>query len=280
MTAPRPGQSADDDATLAPRERALLEESVRPVAGRSVRATITIALVVAAFLVGLVHPWDWLAGASRSPVAGDRATGQAPGSGGPGQGGNGQGGIATPAPTDTPAPGSDAAAAAVCAYPQSWRSATIQDWAGRRARVWTAVDVVTASGPLDSSIPFQVVAGDRFTAIGWCAPVLGPDRPPLTMRGVLFRVDAGAATPEPYRLLEPAAPNALGELWAPTGSATWPAGRYVIELATPSGSWVRWLGLELRVSPVLVATPSPVPSPAGSPDASTSPSSSPATSAP
>ena len=274
MTAQRPGRPADDDATFAPGERALLEESVRPVVSRSRGALLTLTLVILAFAIGLVRPWDWLAttnGASGAPA--DGRTGSGSGDAGT-AGGNGGAG-ATPAliPSQSPAPGSDAAAALTCAYPQSWRSATLQDWAGRRAHVWTAVDAVTASGPLDPGIPFQPVVGDRFTALGWCAPVIGPDRPPLDARGTLFRIDGGTATPEPYQRLQPDGPNALGELWAPAGAATWAPGRYLIEVATPAGTWARWIGLELRDGPAVAATPGPGAS--GAPSASPQPFTSP-----
>jgi hypothetical protein len=230
---------------------------VGPVGGSRRGATLTTVLVALAFVVGFVRPWDWLgssAAATASGVPGASVPATAQGSGGPG------GTPGAPSASPTPAPGSDAAAAQTCAYPQSWRSATIQEWAGRAARVWTAVDATVAGGPLDPSIPFQVIAGDRFSALGWCAPVLGPDRPPESAVGRLFRIAGGGATEPPLRLLEPAAPNPLGELWIPAaagavGTVTWPAGRYVIELATPSGSWTRWIGIELRVTPQPVLSP-------------------------
>ena len=144
---------------------------------------------------------------------------------------------ATPAgPTPTPAPGSVEAAAQVCAYPQGWRSATLQNYAGRRALVWTAVDAVSATGPLDPSIPFEGVAGDTFTAIGWCAPVDGPDRPPDGTTARLFRVADGRATPEPYVRLHPAAPNPLGELWGPVGSPAASPGPGATPAASPAVS--------------------------------------------
>ena len=48
----------------------------------------------------------------------------------------------------------------------------------------------------------------------------------------------------------PPSPTPLGELWVPTPRASasaraWPMGRYVIELRSPSGGYVRYLGLDL-----------------------------------
>ncbi len=196
----------------------MLEEAIRPVAKRGRGPTFTIALVVLAFVLGVVRPWDWLPNGGAASDA--RPGGEAAATGALVTGSGDAGGTgATPAgPTPTPAPGSVEAAAQVCAYPQGWRSATLQNYAGRRALVWTAVDAVSATGPLDPSIPFEGVAGDTFTAIGWCAPVDGPDRPPDGTTARLFRVADGRATPEPYVRLHPAAPNPLGELWGPVGS--------------------------------------------------------------
>src|SRR4029077_9798899 len=124
-----------------------------------------------------------------------------------------------------------------------WRSATIQTWAGRRARIWTAVDVARGSGARDPAIDFQVVAGEDFTAIGWCAPVTGDERPPAGVTGRLFRVlDDGGVVEEPYARREPPAPSALGELWVPVDGPQapvdgWPTGRYVITLSTADGTW-------------------------------------------
>jgi len=230
-----------------PGEQPAFVESVRPVGSRGRSATITGALLLTAFVLGLVRPWDWLEGAT-SPATPGVPPGTSAAVGAP---------TSSPAPSSTPEPGSDTAAAEACAYPQSWRSATLQRWAGREAQVWTAVDAVTATGPSDAAIPFQVVGGDEFRAIGWCAPVLGDERPPLDARGRLFRLDAAGAVEIGFRRIAPGAPNALGELWAPEASPPefWPAGRYVIEIATPSGTWARWLGLELRE--VGVSQPSP-----------------------
>ena len=249
--------AADDGARPDARELAALEESVQVVGRRGRGAVVATGLITLAFVVGLVRPWDWLAGTqAREATAPSSPSGAAAAAGSPGA--TTEGG-----PSPTPAPGSDAAAAQVCDYPQSWRSATMQDWAGRRARVWTAIQAVTATGPLDPSIDFQVIAGDHFTAIGWCAPVLGPDRPPLSATGRLFRVTSGKAVEPRSVLLEPAAPNALGELLAPAPGSngvngTWEPGRYVIEMATPERSWVRFIGLELRTVPVIIPSSAPV----------------------
>ena len=110
----------------------------------------------------------------------------------------------------------------------------------------------------------------------------GDERPPIGARGHLFGIDVdGGAVELPYERLEPATASALGELWAPTSEPDngWSLGQYVIALTTPDGSWARYLGLDLRTSPVgpspAPGTPSPQPTPSGPP-----PTASPVSSAP
>jgi hypothetical protein len=256
----RPGRPDDpDDPNFAPHEEAALAGAMRPVAGRGRGVTIAAVLIVTAFTIGVLRPWDWLLPGAASGPGGtgpdassavlSRATPTLP----PG---------ATPEPTArAPFP--------TCGYPESWRSATLQRWAGQRARVWTAVSVAPASRPDDPAVPFQVIAGEDFRAIGWCAPVSGEERPPSGAIARLYRIEDGVAVETPHVRLEPPASTALGELWGPvttqTGAtATWPLGRYVIELLTPDGTWSRYLGLELR-SAIEPATPAPPPTPTALP---------------
>jgi hypothetical protein len=118
-------------------------------------------------------------------------------------------------------------------------------------------------------------------AIGWCAPIDGPERPPLAAAGTLFRIRDGVATQVPVDRLEPATRDALGELWMPIPQTVgrrppWTPGRYVVRLATPSGSYTRYLGLEVGVAdPPSPEVPSATPTPSASsaPSSSSSPSS-------
>lgn len=266
----RPGGPLDPDSpVLAPREEQALEDAVRPVASRGRGVIVAAVLVVLAFVAGLVRPWDFLGG---TPAA-DQPTGSAAiAESTPGPGGSTNPGDQGPTGTAKPP---------TCGYPMGWRSATLQVWGGQRAQVWSAVEVVDhAAGAGDSAIPFNVVAGDDFTAIGWCAPVAGDERPPNATQGRLFGFGIDGAVAElPYRRLEPPAPSALGELWVPVVAApgpsgagpAWSPGRYVIELATADGSWTRWLGIELRkVSQNGASSPVPSAPGAGSPGPSPS----------
>jgi hypothetical protein len=258
---------ADGEAVLAPREASLIEESVTAVGQQRGRGPVVVAvLVAAAFLLGLLRPWDLVVSPDASP--------DVPGQPGPV-------GLALTGATDaqrTPPP--SPTRQMTCAQPSEWRSSTIQDWAGRIARVWTAVDVVEATGPDDPAIPFEPIVAASVTAIGWCAPVAGPDRPPDQLVGTLYRVQDGVARALPYDRLEPAKPDALGELWLPRprgvgNRPTWAMGHYVIELRSESGLYRRFLGLDLT-DRVIRALPSPEsPAASGAPDGSGGPSAAP-----
>lgn len=252
------GGDGDPGAVLAPREEALIAEAVTSVGRRGRGPVFAGVLIAAAFLLGLLRPWDLVAPRSdqRTPVPGSTSSSAA-------------GRTAPPAPTR----------ALTCAYPSQWRSSTIEDWTGRQARVWKAVDVVDGTGPDDPTIPFAPIVAATVTAIGWCAPVDGPDRPPLALDASLFRIENGAATPVPHDRLEPAEADALGELWVPRplgvgNRPPWTFGRYVIELRSGSGSYVRYLGLELTDRVVRPAPSSAAPASSATP-ASSSPSGSP-----
>jgi hypothetical protein len=238
-----------------------VDEAVVRVARRGRGPTIAAALVVGAFLVGLVRPWDWLTGGVVSTPAPPATA---------------EGGGATLAPSagagGDPAP---IIGAPTCGYPTSWRTSTIQLWAGARARVWTAAETVPAVGATDPSIPFNLVASEAVEAIGWCAPVSGPDRPPLAAEATLFRLVNGVATEVAVDRLEPAAGDALGELWLPPREPgrprpLWAPGRYVIRLAAPSGGYERYLGLEVGLPGT---TPSAAPEAEPKPSAARTPGS-------
>jgi hypothetical protein len=249
----------DDDAGLAPGEQARMDAAVVRVTRRGRGPAVIAALVAGAFLLGLVRPWDWLGGSALTapiPAATADAGGVIP---------SPIAGVRSLPPSaradGDPAP---IVGAPTCGYPTSWRTSTIQLWAGVRARVWTAAAAVPATGAGDPSIPINMVGSEAVEAIGWCAPVDGPDRPPLTARATLFRLVDGVATEVSFDRLEPVARDALGELWLPQKPSEgrrppWAPGRYVIRLAAPSGGYERYLGLQVGrpEPPEPTAAPSP-----------------------
>lgn len=240
------GPERDERVTLPATERL----------GRTGQGPVLVALVVAAaFLVGVVRPWDWLAPGSASPGTGrvgvaNPSAGGTDGSGaGPGTSGDGDVGTTDGGTGMTAAPAPATVVAPTCAYPLSWRLASVGDWGGRTARVSSAADAVAATGPGDPRIPFTSIASTTVEAFGWCAPVSGSERPPLEAAATLFRLGSDGPREIAHDRLEPAAPNALGELWMPvrqsSGRSPWPPGRYVIRLAAPGGGFERFLGIEV-----------------------------------
>jgi len=213
---------------------------------------VAAGLIAAAFLLGLLKPWDLVA-----PPGDPTDSAGLPGAAGV---------ALTGSPGALPTPPAPPTRQLTCAFPLQWRSSTIQDWAGRTARVWTAVDAVRADGPDDPAIPFEPVVAASVTAIGWCAPIDGPDRPPLALTATLYRIQDGVAREVPYDRLEPGEPDALGELWLPRplgvgNRPMWPMGRYVIELRSDSGGYRRYLGLELTDRVIRDESPEPSESP-------------------
>ena len=221
----------------------MIESSLTSL-GRGGRGPVVVTiLVVGAFLLGLFRPWDLLGPPGVAPTAATPGLAEASSVDGTAVDGGSAGTVQRPEP---PVPRT----AITCALPSQWRSSTIEDWTGRQARVWTAVEVVEGTGPADPSIPFEPIVSPTVTAIGWCAPVVGADRPPQSLTASLYRIRDGVAIAIPYDRLEPAEPDVLGELWVPRplgvgNRPSWPLGRYVIELRSASGGYVRYLGLDL-----------------------------------
>ena len=166
----------------------------------------------------------------------------------------------------------EASVAAICLEPGSWRTATIETWRDRTVRVWRAIDPVPASGPDSPAIPIVPAVGSRIAAIGFCAPVVGPDRPtgPATVDAWRLAPAGGAeaaptSAPEALELRQ-LVPNGsvspLGGLFGPpepVGSTTgWPAGvvvfRYVRDAGTPSSA-ATWFGIEIVLTDALGRSP-------------------------
>src|SRR4051794_13088482 len=89
-------------------------EAMRPVARRGRGPTIAGALIVLAFLVGVLRPWDLLGPAADVlPAPTDAATVDVAASGDA---------VSSPTPSASTGPlTADQAAAGVCGYPQGWR---------------------------------------------------------------------------------------------------------------------------------------------------------------
>lgn len=185
-------------------------------------------------------------------------------------------------PSSSPS-AAEAAVGSICLEPGSWRTATIETWRDQTVRVWRAIDPAPASGPDDPSIPIVPAVGSRIPAIGFCAPIVGPDRPtgaatidawwrePAIDRGR----PAPAAVPiELNPLVPPGSPSPFGALFSPStrfapsarGRATngWPPGVVVFRYTQIAGGEARsstWFGIEI------VETDASGREPAGAPSA-------------
>ena len=141
----------------------------------------------------------------------------------------------------------------LCLRPLGWRVIATEIWVDRTARTWKAIDAVEASGPDDPAIQMVLVTGEAVPRLGWCAPVVGPEIPPVAARATIFALRSRRPVELTTRLLEPTEPGSGGGVWAPpddraappAATDSWPAGRYVIRIATPDGRFERWLGAKV-----------------------------------
>jgi hypothetical protein len=210
-----------------------MEVQVRPVRPKRDRGPVAIVFALAVLVgIALLASVAWPAG--DRPDSGGRmaAAISSVAAGSP-----------TIAPTAPPLP--------TCTDPLGWRIASVETWPRGLARVWRAATAIEASGPADPAIGRQRVAAQRVIAIGWCAPVAGPDVAPGDVTGELLRFVGPTQVPinVAVRDLDPRAVAGGGSLWVPaTGGReeSWPTGRYAIRLATPGGAWVRWIGFLIQ----------------------------------
>jgi hypothetical protein len=176
----------------------------------------------------------------------------------------------SPAPSSAPNSRADADVATICLEPASWRTATIETWRDQTVRVWRAIDPVVASGPDDPAIPIVPAVGNSVAAIGFCAPVVGPDRPSGPVAVEAWRREPAAAdgaspapgvvaagASEPVRLeirpIVPAgSPSPFGALFGPPEAEAeagtgWPPGVVVFRYAPLAGgpSAATWFAIEI-----------------------------------
>lgn len=222
-------------------------------------------VVAALLLLAIVKPWGWGTGPSRSAAA--RAA-PSPTTAGP-----------SPIPDLSPA----GLAAKTCLGTGAWRVATLETWrltgpAGSKTqevRVWLALNPAVAAGADDPSIPLVNVAAMEVDALGWCAPVTGPDAPAGPMVVNAFRLDDGGALAEiSLRRIAPtggvtpfaALYQDAGDCGPPSGrscvdsgprlrGATWPAGQYLFRLQDVGASHVLWFRVLVIDVPAPVASP-------------------------
>jgi hypothetical protein len=221
-----------------PRERTFAPtrlESARPPVGT------WLAVTVVALSIALLKPWA--SEPPRSPsgaaVAEGRAVTGATGGSGP-----------TPVPTLRP----DSAGPQVamfCLDPQSWRLATVERWRDQTIRVWRAIEPASvAADPADARIPVFPIVSEGVTALGWCAPVVGADRPDGPATVDVWRLTA--AGPVVIRTRNASAADvesSFGGLYRPPGAAAagvWADGTYVFRHRERTGR-ERWFAVEVEL---------------------------------
>jgi hypothetical protein len=143
-----------------------------------------------------------------------------------------------------------------------WDLVTLGSFLRWTVRTLTAIAPLGAGGPGDPSIPVLSLGESDVAGLGACAPSISPVAPGRASRIVeAWRRDvAGATTWERLTLAQldplpsggPAAtrltPSSVTELFRPVPASQhgrWPAGRYVLLLASPDAGADRWIGIDI-----------------------------------
>lgn len=222
---------------------------VVPVSRAGRRPAAVIAVSALFVLAALVKPWGSADGSR--PALADAGTALVRG-----------GQTAAPPASVVAAATPTATDRGPCGSGAEWLLLAHETVIGREVVALLAVDAVPATGPLDPSIPFTRLVSPAVTALGFCAPD-GRTAAAAALRAVAWsagrgrpaRIIAtgwpeGAAMPYPgaQAAVVPSPPPALSaEVVSPVmspGPASWPTGRYVLQL-TRDGGRATWLGLEI-----------------------------------
>lgn len=146
-----------------------------------------------------------------------------------------------------------------------WRIVTLGEFGRWTVRTWIAITPAEAAGPGDTSIPEVSLGESDVAGMGACAPSTASGAPGRASRIVQAwrTVVGGASTSALERVtlaqLDPLAsggpaaarsltPKSVTELFRPVPAVArgrWPAGRYVLLLASPDASADRWIAVEI-----------------------------------
>ena len=151
----------------------------------------------------------------------------------------------------------DADVAKMCLNTESWLVASVEEEPGGTVRVWRALEPVTGLRPDDPSVPWVYVGSQGVTALGWCAPIDGPERPSGGTTVEAWSVSDGIARPISLQRVRPVSDSsALGGLYRParagtpvTATGLWSSGRYVFRVRSGNGP-AQVFGVDVEVSPL------------------------------
>jgi hypothetical protein len=240
-----------------------------PVRRASRLPTAVAALAVVMVVVAIVKPWDGTdqAQLDRVPASPVLAAVNAP--------------LPTPyppGPAKTPAV-SMPASAAILAPGQvecgsaDWQVVTLGTFLSWTVRTWIAIAPVEAGGPGDPTIPVLSLGGSDVAGMGVCAPATRPGAlSPASRIVAAWRQSAGGATAAAFGRvalsdldiaplggpaggpadLRSTAPVSVVELVRPfpaTQRERWPAGRYILLLASPDRGPDRWIAVDIGGAP-------------------------------
>ena len=209
------------------------------VGGASPLTPIAVAIIVVAFAIAIVKPWGGALDVVQplrtlttlnqaSPTT--AASSVAP-------------------PSEVPRSSAEIVADQ-CRAPGGWRIFTIERWHDVTVHVWSAIEPVRTSDPHDPAIPYLSIVAEDVPALGYCAPLFGPERPPDGAVAHLWHAPpTGAiAALDPPRL-QPPFESSLVAVYAPPSTrrppdlstVTWPSGRYLFDADG------RMFGVDLRI---------------------------------
>ena len=166
-----------------------------------------------------------------------------------------------------------------------WRIVTLGDFGRWTVRTWIAITPVAASGPADPTIPDLSLGASDIAGLGACAPSASPISPGHASRIIeAWRRGAGGVTTTRAPAAPPGTPATLTaetvtaatyervtlaqldplpsggpiatrvtrenvtELFRPVPASQrgrWPAGRYVLLLASPDAGGDRWIAIDV-----------------------------------
>jgi hypothetical protein len=155
---------------------------------------------------------------------------------------------ATPQATTDP----DAEVTAFCLNVAEWRVYATEQWLGGRVRTWSSVEVHDHGSPGDPALPVTRLVSEAVTTLGYCAPISGSERPPVTTVASAWVTSPGH-DPISIALTRalPVHASALGAAWLPpvaddTRATGWPPGNYTFRLADTATGYERWFAIEVE----------------------------------